>query len=163
MEHRYVLENLERDLYEKYITKINNELLELNAELSKNALDSSNLKKSVEKALKIAENISILCGSAGFDEKQQLQNLVFPEGILYNKEKHAVRTPRINTLFAEIPYQLSNLKDTNKGNSFQNCLYTSSVPRTGIEPAHPCERQILSLLRLPIPPSGLFCLLGLFV
>ena len=28
------------------------------------------------------------------------------------------------------------------------------VPRTGIEPAHPYERQILSLLRLPIPPSG---------
>ena len=29
-----------------------------------------------------------------------------------------------------------------------------TVPGTGIEPAHPCERQILSLLRLPIPPSG---------
>jgi hypothetical protein len=29
-----------------------------------------------------------------------------------------------------------------------------SVPGTGIEPAHPCERQILSLLRLPIPPPG---------
>lgn len=29
-----------------------------------------------------------------------------------------------------------------------------AVPGTGIEPAHPCERQILSLLRLPIPPSG---------
>ena len=28
------------------------------------------------------------------------------------------------------------------------------VPGTGIEPAHPCERQILSLLRLPIPPPG---------
>ena len=28
------------------------------------------------------------------------------------------------------------------------------VPETGIEPAHPCERQILSLLRLPIPPPG---------
>ena len=28
------------------------------------------------------------------------------------------------------------------------------VPRTGIEPAHPCEYQILSLARLPIPPSG---------
>ena len=32
----------------------------------------------------------------------------------------------------------------------------SFVPRTGIEPAHPCEQQILSLLRIPIPPSGLF-------
>ena len=31
------------------------------------------------------------------------------------------------------------------------------VPGTGIEPAHPCERQILSLLRLPIPPSGQKC------
>jgi hypothetical protein len=29
------------------------------------------------------------------------------------------------------------------------------VPRTGIEPAHPCGHQILSLTRLPIPPSGL--------
>jgi hypothetical protein len=28
------------------------------------------------------------------------------------------------------------------------------VPRTGIEPAQPCDRQILSLLRLPIPPPG---------
>ncbi len=29
------------------------------------------------------------------------------------------------------------------------------VPRTGIEPALPCDNQILSLARLPIPPSGL--------
>ncbi len=30
------------------------------------------------------------------------------------------------------------------------------VPRTGIEPALPCDNQILSLARLPIPPSRLF-------
>jgi hypothetical protein len=29
------------------------------------------------------------------------------------------------------------------------------VPGTGIEPALPCDNQILSLTRLPIPPSGL--------
>jgi hypothetical protein len=29
------------------------------------------------------------------------------------------------------------------------------VPRKGIEPSHPCEWQILSLLRLPISPPGL--------
>ncbi len=51
---------------------------------------------------------------------------------------------------------------------FANCLQTlksdtakilqlidNQVPGTGIEPAHSCERQILSLLRLPIPPPGL--------
>ena len=33
-----------------------------------------------------------------------------------------------------------------------------NVPRTGIEPALPCDNQILSLARLPIPPSGRFML-----
>ena len=33
---------------------------------------------------------------------------------------------------------------------------TGFVPRTGIEPALPCDNQILSLARLPIPPSGQF-------
>jgi hypothetical protein len=28
------------------------------------------------------------------------------------------------------------------------------VPEIGVEPIHSCERQILSLLRLPIPPPG---------
>ncbi len=32
---------------------------------------------------------------------------------------------------------------------------TGKVPGTGIEPAHRCQYQILSLTRLPIPPSGL--------
>lgn len=32
---------------------------------------------------------------------------------------------------------------------------TTFVPRTGIEPALPCDNQILSLARLPVPPSGL--------
>ena len=35
-------------------------------------------------------------------------------------------------------------------------LFLLNVPRTGIEPAHPYGHQILSLTRLPIPPSGLF-------
>lgn len=35
-----------------------------------------------------------------------------------------------------------------------SCLNLYFVPRTGIEPALPCENQILSLARLPIPPSG---------
>ena len=43
-----------------------------------------------------------------------------------------------------------------KGRLLRPFLFADyQVPGTGIEPAHPCERQILSLLRLPIPPPGL--------
>ena len=103
-------------------------LSKLNVELSTNALDSSNLKMAIEKGRIIAENISVLCGSADFDGKQQLQNLVFPEGIMYNKKTHTVRTQRINTLFAEIPLRVSILDENKKGNPNKNYLFLILCP-----------------------------------
>ena len=35
-----------------------------------------------------------------------------------------------------------------------DCLCVSLVPRRGLEPPRPCERQHLKLVRLPIPPPG---------
>lgn len=61
-----------------------------------------NLEKAVDKSLKIAQNISSAWLLATYEEKQQLQKLVFPDGMLYNKQKKQVRTPRINSLFAAI-------------------------------------------------------------
>ena len=40
---------------------------------------------------------------------------------------------------------------------FKLTLTLAFVPRTGIEPALPCDNQILSLARLPVPPSGPGC------
>jgi hypothetical protein len=34
------------------------------------------------------------------------------------------------------------------------CLIRELVPQEGLEPPHPCEYQILSLARLPVPPLG---------
>jgi hypothetical protein len=41
------------------------------------------------------------------------------------------------------------------GQQFLQCSPTNirPVPRGGVEPPRSCERQILSLLRLPVPPS----------
>jgi hypothetical protein len=55
--------------------------------------------------LQIAENISKIWPCGGYEEKQKMQYLIFPDGILYNKENDALRTERINSLFAEIPLQ----------------------------------------------------------
>ena len=38
--------------------------------------------------------------------------------------------------------------------AYEKAANVPKVPRTGIEPAHCCQYQILSLTRLPIPPSG---------
>jgi hypothetical protein len=51
----------------------------------------------------------------------------------------------------------SILNSGHKKSNYTMCnCFILFVPRTGIEPALPCDNQILSLARLPIPPSGLF-------
>jgi hypothetical protein len=67
---------------------------------------------------------------------------------------NSIRTQSVNSLFAEIPQLVKVLEENKKGNLVEDYLFPNSVPRTGIEPALPCDNQILSLARLPIPPSG---------
>ena len=126
----------------------------MEAELRKSDVDGSNLEKAAEKCLNIAQNLSGAWLSADYNTKQRLQTLVFPDGIVYNKKKGTVRTKRTNTLFAQIEPPQRVTDENKKGNPDGDCLKYNSVPGTGIEPAHSCERQILSLLRLPIPPPG---------
>jgi hypothetical protein len=58
--------------------------------------------------------------SSDYDDKQKLQRLIFPEGILYNKKKDPVRTLRVNSLFAPIPQLASFLNGNEKSHSVKN-------------------------------------------
>lgn len=88
--------------------------------------------------MKIAQNLSSAWLSGDYISKQKLQKLVFPEGIIYNKEKNEVLPFRINSLFSAIPL-LERVSEENKNGDFsQNRQNSSKVPRTGIEPAHHC-------------------------
>jgi site-specific DNA recombinase len=136
LEERFILGELKTELYEKYDKKYRGELVKIRVELTEKSFDSSNLELAVEKMLSIAENLSKIWGSAGYDVKQKLQNLVFPDGILYNKGKQAVRTTKINSLFAEIPPLKRDLEKKKNGNSIKNCHLNYPVPGTGFEPAH---------------------------
>ena len=110
---------------------------------------------AVSKCLSIAQNISQTWISADFESKQQLQKLIFPSGILYDKKKGVVRTQKVNSLFEAIPLLINDWEGKEKGDSSKNRLKSNFVPRTGIEPALPFDNKILSLARLPVPPSGL--------
>jgi site-specific DNA recombinase len=154
IEERYVVGELKIEMYEKYSAKYQVEIAKIRQELSTSSFDSSNLNLILEKGLKIAQNLSQLWVSGDFRAKQKLQYLVFPRGILYNKEKDTVQTEKVNSLFAGIPLLTKVSEGNKKGNFEKNCLKSHSVPRTGFEPAHPFERCHLKAVRLPISPSG---------
>jgi len=154
IEKKFLFDEIEKEIYDKHVTIIKEEMRVLSDDLVKTDINSSNLENVVEKCLGIAQNISRALVTAGFDNKRVLQNLIFPKGILYNKEKGVVRTERVNSLFASIPLLQRVLAEKKKGNLVGDYLNSDLVPTKGIEPSRPCERQILSLLRLPIPPHG---------
>ena len=58
---------------------------------------------------------------------QELQYLLFPEGLLYDKKNDTVRTNRINTLFHEIAVKTRGLGKRKKDNPQLNCLFGSNV------------------------------------
>ena len=71
---------------------------------------------------------------AKYENKQRLQQLVFPVGVVYNKKDRAVRTSRVNSIFALIPIQASFFEEKENGDSVKNRHKSDLVPQTGIEP-----------------------------
>ena len=134
LEEKFIMGEITKELYNKYSIRYNDEIQLLNSELEKSYIKSSNFEKAVEKCLEIAQNISSAWNSAGFENKQRLQKLVFPEGIGYNKEEGVVRTSKINSLFSEIAPLARVVADMKKGNSLQNCLKSLPVTWIGFEP-----------------------------
>jgi len=134
LEERFVLNEITKEQYDKFSSKYRDELNQLKKETKTYAEISSNLEKAIEKGLNIAENISQLWISSDYYEKQQLQYLVFPEGMLYNKKNDRVRTNRVNTLFRENAVQSMILAETKNDNPFLDCHFGSNVGMARLTP-----------------------------
>ncbi len=90
-------------------------------------------------------------GLGSYSEKQKLQNLLFPHGILYNKESDRCRTTNPNSVL-ELISSLSVVFDRNKkGQKNKNVRLSHSVPKMGVEPTRSNEHMALNHACLPIP------------
>jgi site-specific DNA recombinase len=94
----------------------------------------SNQQKAVEKCIKISLEPLSLWRNANFSRKQTIQNLVFPEGIFFNRKNDVYRTSRINLLFSAIFY-LTGFVEAYKNGDFDILaeIPTWVVP-PGLEP-----------------------------
>jgi site-specific DNA recombinase len=154
IEKKFLLDGIDKVIYQKHATIIKQEIEILTNDLNKTNIGSSNLEKAVEKCLDLAQNISGAWVTAGFESKRGLQSLVFPNGILFDKEKGTVRTERTNSLFSAIPSLVKVLSEKKKGNLDEDYLDSNLVTETGFEPARRFQRHHLKVVRLPISPPG---------
>jgi hypothetical protein len=113
IEERFVIGEIDRNLYQKFRPKYEQECFEIEQELNKTGGYKSNLAKVVNFAAKTCLNPLILWEKSDLNEKRAFQNLLFPEGIIYNRESDCYRTSRVNSFFSLIP-QLARVLDKQK-------------------------------------------------
>ena len=66
----------------------------------------------------LCRNLRKLLVHSSISPKEKAQNLIFPIGLVYNKEKGAFRTPDLNYIIAEIARQTGDFAIIKKGLSF---------------------------------------------
>ncbi|WP_353959498.1 recombinase family protein [Mucilaginibacter flavus] len=104
LEERYIEEEINGELYNKFSEKYLLEKDELEGKILKASKKSSNLGDCIDISLEIASKMAEKWVLSDYVVKQKIQSLVFPDGITFSKKKEEVRTPRINFLFLYMTY-----------------------------------------------------------
>jgi site-specific DNA recombinase len=133
-EKHYVLEEMNKETFQKFYFKYKQEQKDASDQLANVASEISNPEAIAEKAISISTELNKAWASGDVKRKEQLQKLLFPEGIVYDLKNNAFRTDRVNVIFM-LMAQLANntgAKEKEQTNSLA-CL-SLSAEREGFEP-----------------------------
>nr|WP_290679938.1 recombinase family protein [Kordia sp.] len=114
VEERYAIGKIDLTIYEKYLKKYQERIEEITVEINKTSFEKSNLDSYIDKSLELACNLHNIWELGNHSQKQKLQNLLFPNGILYSKENDRCRTTKVNSVL-ELINSLSVVFDSKKG------------------------------------------------
>ena len=134
LEERFVTGEIDKTLYAKFRDKFRTNIQQIDLELDNSQNQLSNLEKSVEKCIQLSTELPSLWKKSIFARKQRIQNLIFPEGIFYNRKNDDYRTTKINLLFSVIPYLTELLEGNKKRDSDFYIEIPIWVGPVGIEP-----------------------------
>ncbi len=132
LEERYVLEEITKDMFDKFQAKFIEERKEIEKELTKFGKRVSNLGEYIDTAFRASSKLATEWDSADYNDRQTLQYLVFPEGIYYNRKKDECRTPKYNLTFGYFAGLAMVSGEKEKGNC-NNILQFPSCVEADIE------------------------------
>jgi DNA invertase Pin-like site-specific DNA recombinase len=133
-EESLLLKNVTLEVYNKFNNRYQEERAKILKELTECSKSISNLPEALKRTLSFTRNLSVAWRSSEATQKEELQKLIFPEGIVYDREKRAFRTPKMNLIFQLIAHQLGNFAYKEKGT--YHYFYDKSLlaEKEGFEP-----------------------------
>ncbi len=124
---KYVYEGLDKAIFEEFKKEHLQKIRELSEKLEKSDGKISNLEKYIDISLDLAKNISKYWGFDSLEIKQQIQETVFPGGLVIDIKNRAYLTKKVNSVFA-LSKELSKApEDANEKRQPISQLPSSSV------------------------------------
>ncbi|HBF89348.1 MAG TPA: resolvase [Bacteroidales bacterium] len=133
----YVMGEMSKETFERFYSKYKAEQIEIIKELNNCQNPISNNKNILNRAIYICDNLQEMWASGNVVLKERLQRLVFPEGIVYDRKIGAVRTLKLNSVFASIAHTIGESSPNKKGTSPFLLGKSLSAEREGFEPPDP--------------------------
>ncbi len=125
------------EFYEKLKDELEKEIVDLQVKCNHVPEQISNLDILLDKSLKTLENINEMWVSTDIRNKKEIQNILFPEGIVYNSKKREYLTKRLNEYFELAALFSRDYEENKKGNIGYFSDNSLIVARRGIEPLFP--------------------------
>jgi site-specific DNA recombinase len=97
----------------------------LEREIYQGSNEVSNLDKCIDIAVNFASKMRLKWLSGDYAVRQQIQLLLFPEGINYDRKTDGYRTTRINNVFLYLAYLQQIMTKKKRGISELNLNYAS--------------------------------------
>ena len=137
VKERFATGEIERNLYAEVSVKLKKEKSDIETEIEKTGSRVSNLEKLINYTMDLSSKLHTTWKLSDYTDKQNLQKVIFPDGIQYSRKEDEYLTPSINRIFEFVLY-FSKSYDGNKEGIFDNFVENSHlVPGTGIEPVLP--------------------------
>ena len=138
VERKFILDEIDRTTKDKYMEEFIAEKNSLMEKLRDEEIDISNLDETLSIAAKLSTQLVDLWKVNDYSAKVQIQKLLFPEGIFYDRKLEAFRTNRINSVFELIHSISGNYGVKKKGRSIFKYRPSEQVTPSGFEPETYC-------------------------
>jgi site-specific DNA recombinase len=138
VEENHAIGKVTTEVFNKYASKYKGEIYEIEKELQKITFADSNLEKCLKFVVNFCVKPNEYWQKAEIGERTILQNIIFPNGIIYDRKNDTVRTNRVNSMFAPIPELLRSLRGNKKGETIEFDDFSFLVTPFGFEPKTYC-------------------------
>ena len=134
---RHAIGTVSLDVYEQFSGEMIAQKEAVLEQLEKLDQKLSNPKELIHFTCKLAANLAPVWDSGDYYQKQMFQNIVFPQGLLYDVKIEHYRTPIVNDVIGYIAHLSRGLEINKKRTSLNIEEKSDLVPEVGVEPTYP--------------------------